>query len=156
MDTEYWSHGTLTGTRTLAVDQRTAFDAWTLLEHRRHWFAGPGWVEIARDQDFRVDGFEIAHGAFPDGTETYYRARYHRIDDGQRLIYDFDMTVAGQPFSVSLASVEFSAGPVGTVITYIEQGIFFAADYDAESRSRGTEGLLDQFADYVNGNLVIG
>ncbi|MCO5216745.1 MAG: SRPBCC domain-containing protein [Thermomicrobiales bacterium] len=147
---ENWSHGTLTATRTLPVDQRTAFDAWVQLEHRRRWFAGPGWTEIERAQDLRVGGSELAHGIFPDGTETIYRARYHRIDDGLRLIYDFDMTVAGRPFSVSLASVEFVPDPEGTMITYIEQGIFFAPDYDAVSRSRGTEGLLDQFAAYVN------
>lgn len=150
MTTENWSYGMLTGTRTLPVDQRTAFDAWVLLDHRRSWFAGPGWTEIERAQDLRVGGSEFAHGVFPDGTETIYRARYHRIDDGHRLIYDFDMTVGGQPFSVSLASVEFTTGSDGTVITSTEQGIFFAPDYDAESRARGTEGLLDQYVAYVN------
>ncbi|MCO5225447.1 MAG: SRPBCC domain-containing protein [Thermomicrobiales bacterium] len=150
MANTHMNHGMLTATRDVAVDQQTAFDAWSLLEHRRHWFAGPGWTEIERAQDFRVGGSELAHGAFPDGIETIYQSRYHRIDDGLRLIYDFDMTVAGRPFSVSLASVEFVPDPKGTMITYIEQGIFFAPDYDAESRSRGTEGLLDQFTAYVN------
>lgn len=148
-DTENWSHGTLAATRTVPVDLPAAFAAWALLDHRRHWFAGPRWTEIARSQDFRVGGSELAHGVFPDGTETIYQARYHRIDD-HRLIYDFDMTVGGQPFSVSLASVEFTEGPDGTVVTYTEQGIFFAAHYDAESRAKGTEGLLDQFTAYVN------
>ncbi len=149
MANTHMNHGTLTATRDVAVDQQTAFDAWSLLEHRRHWFAGPGWTEIAREQDFRVGGSELAHGMFPDGTETIYQSRYHRIDDGLRLIYDFDMTVGGLPFSVSLASVEFAAGPDGTTVVYTEQGIFFAPEYDAESRSRGTEGLLDQFVAYV-------
>ena len=146
----HMNHGMLTATRDVALDQQTAFDAWSLLEHRRKWFAGPGWTEIERAQDFRVGGSEVAHGAFPDGIETIYQARYHRIDNGHRLIYDFDMTVAGQPFSVSLASAEFTPGANGTVITYIEQGIFFAPEYDAESRAKGTEGLMDQFALYVS------
>jgi hypothetical protein len=58
--------------------------------------------------------------------------------------------VAGAHFSVSLAGVEFEDVPGGTELTYTEHGFFLVGDYDADGRSQGTSGLLDQFATYVS------
>ena len=142
-------HGPLSITREIDAPRALVYEAWTGIEHRRHWFVGPAWTEIHRSVDLRVGGGEIAHGRFPDGTETLYTARFHLIEPNVRLVYAFDMHVAGKLFSVSLAGVEFSQKSAATVLTYTEQGFFLAGEYDAESRTAGTNGLLDQFTSYV-------
>jgi hypothetical protein len=68
-----------------------------------------------------------------------------------RLVYAFDMQVGGTLFSVSLAGVEFQEeNPGATGLTYTEQAFFFDREYGAESRLKGTNGLLDQFEAYVS------
>ena len=110
---------------------------------------GPAWTEIERSVDLKVNGQEIAHGRFQDGTETIYTARFHLIDPNVRLIYAFTMHVAGKLFSVSLAGVEFEEKSTATELTYTEQAFFLAGDYGTEGRTKGTNGLLDQFESYV-------
>jgi len=142
-------HGALSVTRQLEAPCELVYAAWTKLEHRRQWFAGPGWSEIKRTVDLNVNGQEIAQGRFPDGTETIYTARFHLIEPNARLIYAFDMQVGGKLFSVSLAGVEFAEKSGGTELTYTEQGLFLAGDYGAESRLQGTNWLLDQFTSHL-------
>lgn len=60
------------------------------------------------------------------------------------------MDPVGQHFSVSLAGVEFRDEPGATALTYTEQGFFLVGEYDADSRLKGTNGLLDQFEAYVS------
>jgi hypothetical protein len=64
-----------------------------------------------KERRSKINGQEIAHGRFEDGTETIYIARFHLIDPNVRLIYAFDMHVAGKLFSVSLAGVDFGERP---------------------------------------------
>ena len=146
------NHGGLSVTRRINAPPDSVYEAWTQLEHRKHWFAGPAWTEIERRVDLRVGGTEVAHGRFENGTETIYTARFHLIEPNVRLIYAFDMRVGGKPFSVSLAGVEFREESGGTALTYTEQGFFLDWEYDANSRLTGTNGLLDQFEAYVSTN----
>lgn len=141
--------GSLTLCRTLACPRAVAFDAWTTLEHRRQWFVGPAWTEIARSVELAVGGREIAHGRFANGIETIYTARFHLIEPGFRLIYDFDMQVGGALFSVSLAGVSFADVPGGSELTYTEQAFFLQGDYDATAREAGTNGLLNQYVAHL-------
>jgi uncharacterized protein YndB with AHSA1/START domain len=136
-------HGTLSITRHIDAPRELVYEAWTKLEHRKHWFVGPAWTEIERRVDLKVNGQELAHGRFANGTETIYTARFHLIDPNVRLIYAFDMHVGGKLFSVSLAGVEFSDKSNATELTYTEHGFFFHGEYGAESRMAGTNGLLD-------------
>jgi hypothetical protein len=111
-------HGTLSVTRQIKAPRELVYEAWTKLEHRKHWFVGPAWTDIERRVDLKVNGQELAHGRFEDGTETIYTARFHLIDPNVRLIYT-------------------------------EQGFFLLGEYGTESRLAGTNGLLDQFASYL-------
>lgn len=111
---------------------------------------GPAWTEIERGVDLRVGGREIAHGRFASGIETIYTAHFHLIEPNVRLIYAFDMHVAGDHFSVSLAGVEFEDVSGRTELTYTEQAFFLVGEYDADGRSEGTSGLLDQFTAHVS------
>lgn len=143
-------HGALSATRQIKARRSQVYEAWTGLEHRKHWFVGPGWTEIERSLDLRVGGTEIAHGRFENGVETVYTAHFHLIEPDVRLVYAFDMQVAGKPFSVSLAGVEFRDGEGATTLTYTEQAFFLEGEYGADSRLNGTNGLLDQFTAYVS------
>ena len=88
-------HGTVEATRQIGAPRATVYEAWTALEHRRQWFAGPAWTEIERSMDLQVGGREVAHGRFESGIETIYTARFHLIEPRVRLIYAFDMHVDG-------------------------------------------------------------
>ena len=123
------THGTLSLTRRINAPRELVYEAWTTLEHRRHLFVGPAWTEIERSVDLRVNGQELAHGRFQDGTETIYTARFHLIDPTVRLIYAFDMHVGGKLFSVSLAGVEFEDTSTATELTYTEQVFFLDGEY---------------------------
>ena len=142
-------YGGFSLTRRLDAPRERAYAAWTELEHRRHWFAGPAWTEVERSLDLRPGGTEVAHGRFENGPNVIYTARFHLIEPNRRLIYAFDMHVGGVLFSVSLAGVDFADLAHGTELTYSEQGLFLIGDYDAAARAAGTEGLLDKFAAYV-------
>lgn len=146
---EPMKYGGLSLTREIKAPREKVYEAWTRIEHRRQWFVGPSWTEIKRSLDLKINGIEIAHGRFPDGTETIYTARFHLIEPNIRLIYAFDMHVGGKLFSVSLAGVEFTSKSEATELTYTEQGLFLVGEYNAESRTAGTNGLLDQFASYM-------
>jgi uncharacterized protein YndB with AHSA1/START domain len=143
------NRGTVSISRHIDAPRELAYEAWTTLEHRRHWFVGPAWTEIERRVDLRVGGREIAHGRFDNGIETIYTARFHLIEPNVRLIYAFDMHVGGNLFSVSLAGVEFEDASDATNLTYTEHGFFLAGEYGAESRTKGTNGLLDRFVSYL-------
>ncbi len=67
------------------------------------------------------------------------------------MICAFYLQVAGQPFSVALAGVEFREDSGVTILTYTEQAYFLdTGDYDATSRLQGTNGLLDTFTAHVS------
>ena len=143
------NQGTLSLTQQIDAPCDLVYHAWTALEHRTHWFVGPQWKEIHRALDLRPGGSEIAHGVFPNGIETLYTAHFHLIEPNVRLIYDFDMCVGGNFFSSSLAAVEFKNVSGQTELSYTEHGFFLVGDYDADSRTAGTKGLLDQFSQYI-------
>ena len=146
---EPMKHGGLSLTRKINASREIVYEAWTKIEHRKHWFVGPAWTEIERSLELKINGTEIAHGRFENGTETIYTARFHLIEPNIRLIYAFDMHVGGKLFSVSLAGVEFKSKSNTTELTYTEQGLFLIGEYNAEARTAGTNGLLNQFSSYV-------
>jgi uncharacterized protein YndB with AHSA1/START domain len=144
------THGTVVATRRIAAPRPLVYEAWTQLDHRRRWFKGPRQTEVERSLDLRVGGTEVAHGRFDDtGIESIYTARFHLIEPEVRLIYAFDMHVAGEHFSVSLTRVDFADAPGGTDLTYTEHGFFLRGEHDVAGRAEGTEILMDQLTAYV-------
>jgi uncharacterized protein YndB with AHSA1/START domain len=145
-------HGSFSIERVYRAPPARAFAAWADPELKARWFRGPAdkWTLIKRELDFRVGGSELAHGKFQDGPESIFAARYHAIVPEQRLVYSYDMTVAGRHLSVSLATVELEpTREGGTRMTFTEQVAFLNDDYDLKSREDGTSGLLDNFREAV-------
>lgn len=58
MEHKLMKHDTLSVTRQINAPRELVYEAWTKLEHRKHWFAGPAWTEIARSIDLKLDGKE--------------------------------------------------------------------------------------------------
>lgn len=144
------NEGTVIARRRIEAPRPLVYEAWTQLDHRRQWFKGPRQTELARSLDLRVGGTEVAHGRFDDtGIESIYTARFHLIEPLVRLIYAFDMHVAGEHFSVSLTQVDFADAPGGTDLTYTEHGFYLRDATDVEGRAEGTEILMEQLTAYV-------
>jgi uncharacterized protein YndB with AHSA1/START domain len=142
-------HGSFSIERSYRASPARTFAAWADPELKARWFSGPAgeWTQVRRDQDFRVGGSELVHGAFKDGRESIFAARYHAIEPDARLVYAYDMTVSSRHISVSLATVELSpTRDGGTRMIFNEQVAFLNDDYDLKSREDGTSGLLDSFA----------
>lgn len=146
--------GSFTIRRDYAAPPARAFAAWTRPELRARWFAGPsGCVELRREMDFRVGGLEILHGRFPDGVESIFTCRFHEIVPDERIVYVYDMHVAGAHMSVSLASVEFKpgAGGKGTHLVFSEDAIYVDGADGNASREHGTGWLIDKYGAVLEG-----
>jgi uncharacterized protein YndB with AHSA1/START domain len=152
-------HDTFTIERTYGASPKQVFAAWANPEAKARWFAGPSesWSPTERSMDFRVGGQERAGGLFKDtGTASLFVCTYLDIVDQERIIYSYEMFINGLKISVSLASIQLRAtASGGTHMTVTEHGAYFEGSTfggqsytgceSAESRLRGTEGLIEQF-----------
>lgn len=138
-------YGQFTIERILAATPARVFEAWTRPEVKARWLVGPeGWTEIDRVLDVRIGGTERAHGRFPNGIETIYEARYYDVVPDRRLLFTFDMVVAGRHYSLSLASVEIEPHGDGSRLVFTEHAAFLTGSDETESRRHGTAGLIEQ------------
>jgi len=140
-------HGSFTIERNFDAPVATVFRAWADRNAKARWFVGPaGWKEEIRDQDFRVGGHDRLKGTHPSGIVSDFQAEYRDIVPNKRIVYVYDMHVAGRKISVSLATITFEASGRGTRMTLTEQGAFLDGYDDAGGRERGTNQLMDQLA----------
>ena len=75
-----------------------------------------------------------------------FRARFHDIVDGERIVFAYDLLIDGRLVSVSLTTVELHADGAGTRLVFSEHGAFFDALDDPAGREHGTGLLLDALA----------
>ena len=134
-------HGTFTLTRTYPVPPERVFAAWATPEVKARWFGAPG--APGYELDFRVGGTEINRGGPPGGPVYTYEATYRDIVPAERIVYCSSMEADDTLLSVSVATVEFVAAPLGTTLTYTEQGVFLDGGDTAAVREKGTGELLD-------------
>ena len=141
------THGSFTLERRFDAEPGRVFAALSEIEAKARWFVGPpGWVQVERSLDFRVDGIEIAAGRFPDGLTTHFCARYEDILPGRRMVYSYRMKLGDQLISTSLATIEVEAQGDGTRLTFTEHATFLNGyeDPGAAGRKEGTSGLFDR------------
>lgn len=135
------AHGTFTLRRTWAAPPARVFAAWTDPKLKAQWFAGPNdWQETFREMDIRPGGEERAEGRFAgSGLTTKFRARYHLVEPGARLVFTYDLRLAEVLHSITLASLLLRPEGKGTAVAYTEQ-IAFLDDREAVAlRQDGTE-----------------
>lgn len=142
------THDTFVCTRSVQADPARAFRAWSEVDIKRKWFAGPPdrWTEADRTFDFRVGGKETLLGLFQAGGSSFYDATFLDIVPNERIVYAYRMSVDGELISVSLSTVEFSTNGTGAEVRYTEQAAYYHPEMGRESRQHGTEVLMDNFA----------
>lgn len=131
-------HSTFTIERHLATTPARAFRYFADPALKERWNGcHPDWTVLEDRFDFRVGGADVKRWRTADGSVQTLGSRYFDIVDGERIIYAFDMTFAGERVSVSLATVEFEATDAGTRMLYTEQMAFLS---DAEARHKRVAG----------------
>lgn len=143
-------HGEFTLERRYEVPVAEVYAAWSEPELRARWFVGPdNWTLLERALEFRVGGHERLCGRFASGLETGYAARFHVIEPDRRIVYAYDMLLAGAHHSVSLATVELRGDRGATRFRYTEQLVFLDgtdATKGTVSRKHGTGAHFDRLA----------
>jgi uncharacterized protein YndB with AHSA1/START domain len=133
-------HATIVLERLYEAPPERAFGAWADAAAKRRWFAG---TDDDHELDFRVGGRESSSGRAPDGGEYAYEAIYRDIVPGERIVYTYELAIGGEPFSVSLVTVELAAADGGTRLLLTEQTVFLDRRDEAARREHGWGGLLD-------------
>ncbi|MFL6606047.1 MAG: SRPBCC family protein [Steroidobacteraceae bacterium] len=138
-------HDTFVINRTFAFKREFVYAAWTSVEAKSRWFVGPdGWEQQLREFDFRVGGRERVKGGRPNGTTTFFDARYIEIVPNERIVYVYEMHTNDVRISISLATIEFKERQAGTGLIITEQGVFLDGYDDVRGREQGTQVLIGQ------------
>jgi uncharacterized protein YndB with AHSA1/START domain len=151
------AHSTFVIERSLKASPEKVFKAFSTIEGKSGWFAGPPmWKELERKFDFRVGGHETLKNEMDTGVVTSYAAEFLDIIPNERIIYSYEMHMDDKKISISLATIEFTAEEDGTKLVVTEQGAYLDDFKDADSgdgntlsREHGTGYLLDGLKAYV-------
>ena len=131
------------------------FAAWSSAEAKSKWFAGGSEVQSeTRELDFRIGGREKLRCVWKSGVISDFDSRYFDIVDGQRIVYAYDMYVDHKKLSVSLSTVEFVSSGSGCLLKYTEQCSFLDGYPDNGSREHGSQQLIEQLAQSLDGTMV--
>jgi len=143
-------HATFTIERTFAAPPSRVFVAYADVKSKARWFVGPeGWEKSNLKLDFKVCVRESVSGGPPEGPIHYYNALYQDIVPDERIVLTYEMHMDKTRISVSLGTTEFKRAGTGTRLVYTEQAVFLDGYDDAGSRERGTRGLFDQLAAWL-------
>ncbi len=140
-------HGSFTITRTYKHAPAKVFAAHADQSVKRRWFAeGSGFIVDSYDLDFRVRGRESCRYRPEGGPPMTMDAVYYEIIENRRIVVAYDMTMAGDILSLSIASTEFEADGAGTKLTFTEHGMYFGPAADLAGREEGTRDLYERLA----------
>jgi uncharacterized protein YndB with AHSA1/START domain len=135
-------HGTFTLTRSWAATPSRVFSAWSDPTTKAQWFRGPPdrWTELRRSIDFRPGGSEVLEGRFSEsGKVSLFEARFHFIEQDQKLVYSYDLHLNGAFHSVTLSSLMLEPEGGSTRVSYTEQIVFLDGRDGTADRQHGTE-----------------
>jgi uncharacterized protein YndB with AHSA1/START domain len=140
------AHGMFTIERRFAFAPAIVFAAFSSVEAKSAWFSGTEgrWTLVHRELDFQVGGREQVIGAWTGAPSSRFDAVYHDIVPNRRIVYSYTMHLDNWLISASLATLEFRADGVGTILVMTEQGAFLNGYHDGGSREQGTKELLDK------------
>ena len=142
------THDSFTIERRLRACPAHVWAAWAEADLKRQWFVdsdGAGWQTLDYSLDFRVGGSETGRFVLASGPGAGVHANvthYLDIVPGERITLAYTMAMNGQIHSASLSTVTFAEAGGGTLLTYTEQGVWFAPADAVEGRREGWETLL--------------
>jgi len=147
-------HRSFTIERTYPVSAARVFDAHRDARKKRRWFAeGEGFVIDEYSLDFRVGGFERSRFRFgADGPPMTLDSVYLDIQDDQRLVFAYSMTIGGQPLSASLATIELVPEGKGTLLRFTEHLVCTDGNDQVAGRREGSQALLERLAEELQRN----
>lgn len=142
------SHHTFSIERTYPAPAARVFAAFTDPVQKRRWFAGGEKRSESHELDFRVGGFERTRSRGPAGSPIAGAllgndTTYQDIVPDQRIVFAYTMSLNGNRFSASLATVELIPEDGGTRLVFTEQGAYFEGADGPDLRKGGWEKLLD-------------
>jgi uncharacterized protein YndB with AHSA1/START domain len=134
------AHSNFVIERSFAAPVERVFATWSNPEKKRRWFAcHDDWVAVDYQLDFREGGREVNVVGERDGTLHAFTGYFLDIIENARIVYAYEMSVAGVRISASLVTVVFAAAAGRTTMTFTEQVVFLSGDAQAEERREGTE-----------------
>jgi uncharacterized protein YndB with AHSA1/START domain len=151
------THGSFIIERRYDASPARVFAAWADAGAKRAWFAeGEGWDIQSYELDFREGGTETSKFRFVKGEATFGEETwfgndtvFNEIIPNERIIFTYAMDRNGVRFSVSLASVEFSAAGAGTRLILTEHGAFFDGGDGIQMREQGWRELLGKLDEHL-------
>ena len=142
-------HSTFVIERTYAAPVERVFAAFSDPASKRRWYAeGEGRTVEEFKMDFRVGGSDLTRFRFERGLLTNHTT-YQDIVPNRRIVFAYTMGFGEQPFSASLATLEFVPSEAGTDVIFTDQGAFFEGSDGPQIREQGWKGLLDSLQQHI-------
>ena len=151
-------HASFSVERIYPVQPARVFQAFADPDAKRRWFVeGEGFEVRSYHHDFRIGGREESRfqflgndqlGPTPMGNDTVYLD----IVPNERMVIAYAMTMAGRPFSASLATIELEPVAEGTRLVYTEQAAFLEGSDGPALREDGVRQLLEALAGELEAN----
>lgn len=111
---------------------------------KRRWFAeGEGFTIDSYTLDFQVGGFERTRFRPDGGPPMTNDCVYLEIVPEERVVFAYAMTIAGEPLSSSLGTMELIVEGNGTRLRYTEQTAYTSGEDGSAGRREGTEELFE-------------
>ena len=144
-------HATFVHEHSYAAASPRLFAAFADPEKKRRWFvSGDHHTVDAHTLDFRPGGKEIANIRFAPGTPVAGMActnetTYHHIIPDRLIVFSSTMSLADQPISSSLVTVELLPGAMGgTDLILTHQGTFYEGSDGPARREQGWKTLFER------------
>lgn len=130
--------------RTFSATPDAVFRAWADADAKRQWSDCHADNTVEFSLDFRPLCRETHRVLDPVHGEQVVEKVFFDIVPDKRIIFSYDITVAGKRLSVSLVTVEFSGDGGGTRMLYTEQLAYLDGHHDLAMRIHGTKEGLDR------------